>query len=95
MRALAALLPPIRAIVGCPYRCAPGAAAGVCQICAGWAAAARLPTGPVAVPVVDLQFEAIEDRVAGTLDLQQALGQGVKAFEPALQARQSRISLYR
>ena len=94
VRALAALLPPIRTIVGCPYRCAPGAAAGVCQICAGRTVAARLPTGPVAVPVVDLPLGATEDRVAGTLDIEQALGQGVKAFEPGLLARANRGFLY-
>jgi len=94
VRALAALLPPIRAINRCPYRCAPGAAAGVCQVCTGRTAAARLPTGLVALPVVDLPLGATEDRVAGTLDIEQALGQGIKAFEPGLLARANRGFLY-
>ena len=43
--------------------------------------------GKVAVPFVDLPLGATEDRVVGALDLERALGAGVKAFEPGLLAR--------
>jgi magnesium chelatase subunit I len=43
--------------------------------------------GKVAVPFVDLPLGATEDRVLGALDLERALGAGVKAFEPGLLAR--------
>jgi magnesium chelatase subunit I len=46
------------------------------------------------VPVVDLPLGATEDRVVGTLDLERALGAGVKAFEPGLLARANRGFLY-
>jgi magnesium chelatase subunit I len=46
------------------------------------------------VPVVDLPLGATEDRVVGALDLERALTQGVKAFEPGLLARANRGFLY-
>jgi magnesium chelatase subunit I len=48
----------------------------------------------VAVPVVDLPLGATEDRVVGALDLERALKQGIKAFEPGLLARAHRGFLY-
>src|SRR5262249_47859673 len=47
-----------------------------------------------AVPVVDLPLGATEDRVCGTLDIERALVEGVKAFEPGLLARANRGFLY-
>jgi magnesium chelatase subunit I len=46
------------------------------------------------VPVVDLPLGATEDRVVGALDLEKALTQGIKAFEPGLLARANRGFLY-
>ncbi len=46
------------------------------------------------MPVVDLPLGATEDRVVGALDLERALTQGVKAFEPGLLARANRGFLY-
>ncbi len=46
------------------------------------------------VPMVDLPLGATEDRVAGTLDLEAALTQGVKVFEPGLLARAHNGFLY-
>lgn len=93
VRALAALLPPMKVVVGCPYGCDPAAPAGHCEVCAGGKRVA--PKGrAVPVPVVDLPLGATEDRVVGALDLERALTQGVKAFEPGLLARAHRGFLY-
>jgi magnesium chelatase subunit I len=99
VRALAALLPPMRVVDGCPYRCAPERVAHLCQAChggrsarGGKAAAPKSHLAPVAV--VDLPLGATEDRVAGALDLERALAEGVKAFEPGLLARANRGFLY-
>jgi magnesium chelatase subunit I len=48
----------------------------------------------IPVPVVDLPLGATEDRVVGALDLERALSQGVKAFEPGLLAQANRGFLY-
>jgi magnesium chelatase subunit I len=46
------------------------------------------------VMMVDLPLGATEDRVCGTIDIEKALSQGVKAFEPGLLARANRGILY-
>ena len=92
IRALAALLPTMRAVVGCPYRCDPDSPAEACPHCA--ATPGPRKSHKTAVPVVDLPLGATEDRVVGTLDLERALGAGVKAFEPGLLARANRGFLY-
>ncbi len=98
VRALAALLPPLKAVDGCPYGCDPAAAnaaaAPSCEHCAALKAAGKLKSVTRAVPVVDLPLGATEDRVVGALDLERALSQGVKAFEPGLLARANRGFLY-
>ena len=93
VRALAALLPPMRAVVGCRYLCDPALATG-CAECEARKGKAALKSHAVPVPVVDLPLGATEDRVVGALDLERALSQGVKAFEPGLLARANRGFLY-
>ncbi len=85
VRALAALLPKMKAVVGCPYQRDPALEPG---------GATGLKTHLVPVPVVDLPLGATEDRVVGALDLERALTQGIKAFEPGLLARANRGFLY-
>jgi magnesium chelatase subunit I len=94
VRALAALLPAMRAVVGCPYGCDPGATARLCAQCSGGKRKAAPKSHSVPVPVVDLPLGATEDRVVGALDLERALAEGVKAFEPGLLARAHRGFLY-
>lgn len=93
VRALAALLPKMPVIVGCPYGCAPKRAAGLCVQCAP-SKGETIETREVPVPVIDLPLGATEDRVVGALDLEKALTQGEKAFEPGLLARANRGFLY-
>ena len=96
VRALAALLPKMRVVVGCSYGCDPASTAGVCEDCARLRlhSGAVLKSHLVPVPVVDLPLGATEDRVVGALDLERALSQGIKAFEPGLLARANRGFLY-
>jgi magnesium chelatase subunit I len=98
VRALASLLPPMAAVTDCPYHCDPLAPAGSCAVCDGLRAKRRkagaLRSETRAVPVVDLPLGATEDRVVGALDLERALTDGVKAFEPGLLARAHRGFLY-
>lgn len=88
VRALAALLPPIKAIVGCPIN---GATQDETPQWAGITTKRRQnkPT-----PVIDLPLGATEDRVVGALDIERALTRGEKAFEPGLLARANRGYLY-
>ena len=94
VRALAALLPKMRAVVGCRYGCDPASEGAGCEDCVALKAKGALKSHLVPVPVVDLPLGATEDRVVGALDLERALAQGVKAFEPGLLARANRGFLY-
>jgi magnesium chelatase subunit I len=91
VRALAALLPEIRVVVGCPYACDPKATAGLCDACRS---GAEPPSEASAPRVVDLPLGATEDRVVGALDLERALASGERRFEPGLLARANRGFLY-
>jgi magnesium chelatase subunit I len=46
------------------------------------------------VSIVDLPLGATEDRVCGTIDIEKALREGIKSFEPGLLARANRGILY-
>jgi magnesium chelatase subunit I len=94
VRALAALLPPMQAVIDCSYGCAPDQPDAFCTECADRARRGVLKARQVPVPVVDLPLGATEDRVVGALDLEKALAQGIKAFEPGLLARANRGFLY-
>ena len=94
IRALAALLPPMRAVAGCRYACDPDEADGWCTECRDRSATGALKVRSIPVPVVDMPLGVTEDRVVGALDLERALSQGVKAFEPGLLARANRGFLY-
>jgi magnesium chelatase subunit I len=54
----------------------------------------ELPVALKKVPMVDLPLGATEDRVCGTIDIEKALSEGVKAFEPGLLAKANRGILY-
>ncbi|MCL3883096.1 magnesium chelatase ATPase subunit I [Marivita sp. GX14005] len=88
VRALAALLPPITAIEGCPVNSASPAD------CPDWAGITTNRTHEIPTPVVDLPLGASEDRVTGALDIERALVDGQKAFQPGLLARANRGYLY-
>ncbi|MBY0568724.1 MAG: magnesium chelatase ATPase subunit I [Hyphomonadaceae bacterium] len=95
VRALAALLPPIRAVKGCAYHCDPDIDKGACTVdCPSRSGAGAFETEDLPTPVVDLPLGATEDRVVGALDLEQALTRGEKRFEPGLLARAHRGFLY-
>ncbi|MFF2849186.1 putative cobaltochelatase [Streptomyces sp. NPDC058001] len=90
VRALSALLPTVDVVAGCRFSCAPGAPDPAC------------PDGPheagtgVSRParMVELPVGASEDRLVGALDIERALAEGVKAFEPGLLADAHRGILY-
>ena len=94
VRGLAALLPPMQVVADCRYGVGPDEVCP-CEHCVARVAAGRKPVLRRApVPVVDLPLGATEDRIVGALDLERALTQGVRAFEPGLLARAHRGFLY-
>src|ERR1700753_824488 len=94
IRSLAELLPPMRAVKECKYGCDPKNLGALCGDCRGRRRKGALESHVVPVPVVDLPLGATEDRVVGSLDLEQALTAGAKCFEAGLLARANRGFLY-
>ena len=91
VRALADLLPRITVVEGCSYNCDPDDERNLCAECAERQA---LPAKTAPVSVVELPLGATEDRVCGTIDIERALTQGRKTFDPGLLARANRGFLY-
>ncbi|MFJ5528246.1 putative cobaltochelatase [Streptomyces sp. NPDC093261] len=90
VRALSALLPQVDVVVGCRFSCDPAAPDPACPDGPHEAApGARRPSRMVELPV-----GASEDRLVGALDIERALAEGVKSFEPGLLARAHRGILY-
>ena len=95
VRGLAALLPPIKMVKACHYHCDPRADKSSCATGCVHRLEGEIPdVGEMATPVVDFPLGATEDRVVGALDLERALTQGEKHFEPGLLARANRGFLY-
>ncbi|RXE56259.1 magnesium chelatase [Methanoculleus taiwanensis] len=95
VRALAELLPEIDMVKGCPFNCNPFNIREVCDLCAE--AAARGEGFEVVrrrVRVVDLPLGVTEDRVVGTIDIERAIKEGIKAIEPGILAQVNRSILY-
>jgi len=90
VRALAALMPEVSVVPGCRFSCHPASPDPAC------------PDGPHeggsgvsrAARTVELPVGASEDRLVGALDIERALAEGVKAFEPGLLADAHRGILY-
>ncbi|GGN66940.1 hypothetical protein GCM10010112_29900 [Actinoplanes lobatus] len=104
VRAVAGLLPPVTVVPGCRFACDPAAPDPACPdgphpTLPGPArpdAPADATTAATVRPasLVELPVGATEDRVVGTLDLQRALTDGVKAYDPGLLAAAHRGVLY-
>lgn len=94
VRSIAAMLPRINAVRGCPYNCDPGQPFADCDQCRIAGSNTVLKSRQIRVPVVDLPLGATEDRIVGALDLERALVAGEKVYEPGLLARANRGFLY-
>ena len=94
VRALAAVLPPIRVVDGCRFSCDPDDAAALCDECRARSESGPLPVASRRPRFVDLPVSATEDRLIGTLDLEHALKHGERRFEPGLLAAANRGILY-
>src|SRR6266540_1756894 len=94
-RALAALLPHVKVVQDCRFGCDPDKPATWCTECKERAQLTdKLPIAERATPFVNLPVSATEDRVVGTLDIEQAIQKGERHFEPGVLASANRGLLY-
>jgi magnesium chelatase subunit I len=89
IRALADLLPELETVADDPFNRSPQDPDVMAE-----RGTQDLPVALKKVPMVDLPLGATEDRVCGTIDIEKALSEGVKAFEPGLLAKANRGILY-
>jgi Mg-chelatase subunit ChlI len=95
VRALQALLPDITVVKHCPFGCDPDDISHLCQMCIQRLEHEEvLPRERRPVRLVELPLGATEDRVLGTLDLERAIKDGIRQFEPGLLAAAHRGILY-
>ncbi|KUN78685.1 magnesium chelatase [Streptomyces bungoensis] len=90
VRALSALMPELDVVSGCRFSCDPGSPDPACPD--GPHEPGAFETRPARM--VELPVGASEDRLVGALDIERALAEGVKAFEPGLLADAHRGILY-
>lgn len=95
-RALAALLPQVKVVEDCRFGCDPEKPSTWCTECRERFAATnhKLPYHERTTPFVNLPVSATEDRVVGTLDIEQAIQKGERHFEPGVLAAANRGLLY-
>jgi magnesium chelatase subunit D len=91
VRALAALLPGLDVVQGCRFGCDP---ADPDPSCPDGPHPAGAPGEARAARLVELPVGATEDRLVGSLDLERALSEGVRAYQPGLLADAHRGVLY-
>ena len=95
IRALADLLPAIEVVKGDPYNSSPNDPDLQSQeVLERLEQGNQLELDSTQVPMVDLPLGATEDRLCGTIDIEKALSEGIKAFEPGLLAKANRGLLY-
>ena len=94
-RALAALLPSVKVVDDCRFGCDPDKPATWCTECKErFDGASKIPAHIRATSFVNLPVSATEDRVVGTLDIEQAIQKGERHFEPGVLASANRGLLY-
>lgn len=94
VRALADLLPERDQVEGCKFSCDP---VNLDQACLSCREKTKIHDSTIVkskMKVIDLPVSATEDRVVGTLDIEHAIKQGEKRFEPGILAQANRNILY-
>jgi Mg-chelatase subunit ChlI len=94
-RALAALLPKVKVVDECRFGCDPDKPNTWCTECKErFEGASKIPHHVRTTSFVNLPVSATEDRVVGTLDIEQAIQKGERHFEPGVLASANRGLLY-
>lgn len=95
IRGLAELLPEITVVKDCPFHCDPADPAHMCSDCRSrYEQGDILEAETIKMQVVDLPVSATEDRVVGSLDLEEAIQKGKKRFDLGVLAKANRGILY-
>ncbi len=94
VRALADVLPEIEVVNGCPFNCNPNNELEMCEACREKAKKGEIEIERRKMRVVDLPLSVTVDRLVGTIDIEKALKEGIKALQPGILAEANRNILY-
>jgi len=95
VRALAKLLPKMKIVKGCPFNCDPDNIENLCTICREkYNQGNGLELETREMRVVEIPLGVTEDRVVGSLDIECAIREGIRALEPGILAAANRNILY-
>ena len=95
VRALADILPKIKVVKDCPFNCSPYDPSNMCPKCSErYKKGEKLSIEEREMVVVDLPLGCTEDRVVGSLDLEEAIKHGIEALEPGILAEANQNILY-
>ena len=95
VRALVDLLPDVEVVEDCPFRCSPSDPTNMCEVCRSRVEGGEtLPVASRRMEIVELPIGATEDRVVGTLNIERAIREGVRALEAGILAEANQNVLY-
>jgi Mg-chelatase subunit ChlI/Mg-chelatase subunit ChlD len=95
VKALSKILPMIERVAGCPFNCSPSDPTNMCPSCLSlYQAGETLPIEKVPMKIIQVPLSVTEDMLVGSIDLDRALEEGVKALRPGLIAEANQNILY-
>ncbi|MEI6127071.1 MAG: ATP-binding protein [Pseudomonadota bacterium] len=95
VRGLGDVLPEITVVDGCRFSCDPGDISKMCSLCReAYQAGKKLPAVKRRMKIIELPVGTTEDRVVGTLNIEKAISEGIKALEIGMLAEANRGILY-
>ncbi|RLI76581.1 magnesium chelatase [Archaeoglobales archaeon] len=94
VRALADVLPEIEVVKDCPFNCNPNNELEMCEACIEKMNDDNIEVARRKMRVVDLPLSVTVDRLVGTIDIQKALKEGIRALQPGILAEANRNILY-
>jgi Mg-chelatase subunit ChlI len=95
VRAVADVLPEVAVVKGCSFNCSPTDPTNMCPTCLErFQGGEAIETEMKRMRVVSLPIGATEDRVIGSLDIEKAISQGIRALQPGLLAEANQNILY-
>jgi magnesium chelatase subunit I len=94
VRALVDLLPEIETAEDCPFNCNPSDPTNLCEICQSNIQDKKLLVALRKMEVIELPIGATEDRVVGTMNIERAIREGIRALEPGILAGSNQNVLY-
>jgi Mg-chelatase subunit ChlI/Mg-chelatase subunit ChlD len=95
VKAFSQILPEIEVVAECPFRCSPSDPTNMCPNCLSKLEAGEgLPVRRETMRIVHVPLSVTDDMLVGSLDVDRALEEGIRALQPGLLAEANQNILY-